>query len=46
MLRKSGGEYESMACEHRAEQIMQLIGVREGTVLLPGFDDEEGGMLC
>ena len=22
-------------------QIMQLIGVKEGTVLLPGFDDEE-----
>ena len=24
---------------------MQLIGVREGTVLLPGFDDKEVDML-
>ena len=28
-------------CENRAAQITQLIGVKEGTVLLPGFDDEE-----
>ena len=39
LLRKPGGVYESLECEHRASQIMQLIGVREGTVLLPGFDD-------
>ena len=41
LLRKPGVVYETMECEHRAAQIMQLISVREGTVLLPGFDDEE-----
>ena len=30
-----------MECEHRAAPIMQLIGVTEGTVFLPGFDDDE-----
>ena len=39
-----------MECEYWAAQIMQFIGVRAGTVLLPGFDDEgvDGllGMLC
>ena len=41
MLRKPGGVYESLECEQRAAQIMQLIEVKDGTVLLPGFDDEE-----
>ena len=36
-----GGVHETVECEHQAAQIMQLIGVREGAVLLPGFDDEE-----
>ena len=40
-LRKPGGVYESLECEHRSAHIMQLIGVKEGTMLLPGFDDEE-----
>ena len=50
LLRKPGSVYESLECEIRAAQIMQLIGVKEGTVLLPGFDDEEvdglSDMLC
>ena len=49
LLRKPGGVYyESLECEHRASQIMQLIGVREGTVSLPGFDDGllDNFMLC
>ena len=38
---KRGGVYESVECEHGASQIMQPIGVMEGILLLPGFDDEE-----
>ena len=41
LLRKPGSIHESLECENRAAQITQLIGVKEGTVLLPGFDDEE-----
>ena len=41
LLRQHGGLYESVECEHQAEQIVKLIGVREGAVLLPVFDDEE-----
>ena len=41
LLRKPGGVYESLDSENRAAKIMQLIVVREGTVLLPGFDDED-----
>ena len=48
LLRKPGSVYESLECEQRVSQIMQLIGVREGTVLLPGFDDGllDNFMLC
>ena len=41
LLRKPGSIHESLECENRATQITQLIGVKEGTVLLPGFDYEE-----
>ena len=41
LLRKPGSIHESLECENRTAQITQLIGVKEGTVLLPGFDDEE-----
>ena len=45
LFRKLGSVYESLECDNRAAQIMQLIGVKEGTVLLPGFDNEEVDML-
>ena len=41
LLRKPGSVHESLKFENRTAQIMQLIGVKEGTVLLHGFDDEE-----
>ena len=41
LLRKPGGLYESVECEHRAACTMHLIGQMEATVLLPGFDDRE-----
>ena len=41
LLRKHGIVHESLECDHRAAQITQLIGVKEGTLLLPGFDYEE-----
>ena len=43
LLRKPGSLHESLECENRAAQITQPIGVKEGTVLLPGFDDDRGG---
>ena len=41
LLQKPRRLYESVEGEHQAAQITPLIGVREGTVLLPGIDNEE-----
>ena len=52
LLRKRGGLYELVEYEHRAARRAKPVEemVREGTELIPGFDDEEVAwlldMLC
>ena len=46
MLLENVEHVESEELERQLVQIMQLIGVREGTVMLPGFTRDDVDVLC